>query len=81
MKKLLLFLAIAVSSCSTENSNNTNDNVPELNCTCETIIRADVFSLPSGYVWTVATLENDCTGAQRQRDLVGRHLLGENICN
>lgn len=78
MKKILILLAITLASCSTDN--NAREETP-LNCTCETIIRADTFHLPSGYVWTVATLENDCTGAQRQRDLVGVHVLGEKICN
>jgi hypothetical protein len=78
MKTILVILAIALSSCSTDD--NARQEEPA-NCTCETILRADTFHLPSGYVWTVATLENDCTGAQRQRDLVGVHTLGEKICN
>jgi hypothetical protein len=78
MKTILVILAIALSSCSTDD--NARQEEPA-NCSCETILRADTFHLPSGYVWTVATLENDCTGAQRQRDLVGVHTPGEKICN
>jgi hypothetical protein len=79
MKTILFILAIALSSCSTDDSQDREEE--PANCTCETILRADTFHLPSGYVWTVATLENDCTGAQRQRDLVGVHTIGEKICN
>ena len=78
MKRILVILAIALASCSTDEQARQEE--PQ-NCSCETILRADTFSLPSGYVWTVATLANDCTGSQRQRDLVGVHRLGEKICN
>jgi hypothetical protein len=78
MKTILVILAIALSSCSSDDS---QERTEPANCSCETIIDADTFHLPSGYVWTVAILANDCTGAQRQRDLVGVHRLGEKICN
>ena len=78
MKTILFILAIALASCSTDEQARQEEPA---NCSCETIIRADVFALPTGYRWTVAVLSNDCTGAQRQRDLVGVHTLGEKICN
>ena len=78
MKTILVILAIALSSCSTDDSQNRTE---ETNCNCETILRADTFRLPNGYTWTVVTLANDCTGAQRQTDLVGVHHLGDKICN
>lgn len=78
MKRFLVILAIAFASCSTDEQARQEEPA---NCSCETILRADTFHLPSGYVWTVAILSNDCTGAQRQRDLVGVHRLGEKICN
>jgi len=78
MKRFLVILAIALASCSTDSQTEREEPA---DCSCETILRADTFHLPSGYVWTVAILANDCTGAQRQRDLVGVHRLGEKICN
>jgi hypothetical protein len=79
MKRFLVILAIALSSCSVDEARTTNE--PQGNCSCETILKADTFRLPNGYTWTVVTLANDCTGAQRQTDLVGRHILGDKICN
>jgi hypothetical protein len=77
MKTIIIILAIALFSCSVEEQSRQDP----ANCSCETILSADVFRLPNGYTWTVATLSNDCTGAQRQRDLVGAYDVGDKICN
>ncbi len=77
MNKLFLLLFLVLSlSCSTDDQNRETED-----CNCDTIVSASMFSLPNGYVWTVATLKNDCTGVQKQRDLVGNHIVGEKICN
>ena len=79
MKRILFILAIAIfTSCSTDSESEREEPA---DCNCGTIIDANTFSLPTGYVWTVAIIANDCTGAQKQKDLVGRHILGEKICN
>jgi len=77
MKKLLLILAVVVSSCSTDEEQRTETT----NCNCETILTADTFTLPNQTTQTVATVENDCTGAQRQRNLVGVYSVGQKICD
>lgn len=82
MKKFFLLLAITIfSNCSTENSENTNNNVPELNCLCSTILEANVFRLPSGQSFTAGVMENDCSGVQRNFNLNGVYRVGQKICN
>jgi hypothetical protein len=77
MKKALIILAVIISSCSNDSENRTEPQ----NCLCETIKQADTFTLPTGQIWTVVILENDCSGVQRQKDLSGTHSVGEKICN
>jgi hypothetical protein len=76
MKKLILILAVIISSCSNDSENRTEPQ----NCNCNTIISANTFSIP-GRTWTVATTANDCSGLQSQIELNGVHFVGEKICN
>lgn len=82
MKKIYLLLAITIfSNCSTENSENTNNNVPELNCHCSTILEANVFRLPTGQNFTAGVMENDCSRVQKNFNLNGVYTVGQKICN
>ena len=78
MKKQITFLfaLIMLAGCSVDEQNRQD----EPNCNCDTIIQANVFAIPT-YTWTVVTVKNDCTGAQRQIELSGRRQVGEKICD
>jgi len=79
MKTILTIIStIVLFSCSTDSARQSE---PEANCNCSTVKQADTFSLPNGYVWTVATIENDCTGAQSQKNIVGSYSVGDKVCN
>lgn len=78
MKQLFILLAAISMSCSNDSESNKSDPA---DCNCNTILKANVFTLPNGYIWTVATLENDCSGVQTQKDIVGLHSVGEKICD
>lgn len=78
MKHLLLLFSALLISCSNDSGRQAE---PNENCNCFTIIAADTFSLPNGATWTVATMENDCTGAQKQRNIDGVHSVGEKQCD
>ena len=75
---LTIISAFLLASCSTDSA---RDSEPTPDCNCLTIVQADTFSLPNGYVWTVAVLKNNCTGVQKQKDIVGIHSVGEKICD
>lgn len=77
MKTILLIFAVALSSCS----NDSEERTQQANCNCETVLSATRFTLPSGATMTYVTLENDCTGAQRQEDFIGVYTVGQKICN
>jgi hypothetical protein len=82
MKKIFTLLAITIFlSCSTENSENTNNNVPEADCLCYTILEANVFTIVTGNQFTAGVMENDCTGVQKNFNLSGIYRAGEKICN
>lgn len=72
----IILLVLILSGCSAENNNRQDTS----NCNCNTIIKANSFSIP-GRAWTVITTENDCTGVQKQLELNGVHVIGEKICN
>ena len=78
MKKQITIslIALLLAGCS----NDEQERQSEPDCSCSTIIEANVFSIPTN-TWTVATIENDCTGAQRQIELNGRRVVGEKVCN
>lgn len=79
MKTILTIIsAIVLASCSTDSARDLEQTA---DCNCSTIKKADTFSLPNGYVWTVATLQNDCTGVQSKKDIVGIYSVGDKICN
>lgn len=82
MRKIFTLLAITIFlSCSTENSENTNNNVPEADCLCYTILEANKFRLPTGQSFTAGVMENDCTGVQKNFNLSGIYEVGQKICN
>lgn len=82
MRKIFTLLAITIFlSCSTENSENTNNNVPELNCQCSTILEANVFTIVTGNQFTAGVMENDCTGVQKNFNRNGVYTVGQKICN
>ena len=82
MKKIFTLLAITIFlSCSTENSENTNNNVPEADCLCYTILEANVFTIVTGNQFTAGVMENDCTGVQKNFNLNGIYEVGQKICN
>ena len=81
MKKIFTLLAITIFlSCSTENSENTNNNVPEADCRCSTILQGTTYNLPSGEVFTSGVMANDCTGVQKNFTKQGIFRAGEKIC-
>lgn len=84
MKKVILILAVAVSSlsCSTE------DNAPSenpTNCNCGVVTQSSSFNVVNGQggvsVFSVIKIKNNCTGeiVQTQRD--GNIPVGSQICN
>lgn len=82
MRKIFTLLAITIFlSCSTENSENTNNNVPEADCLCYTILEANVFTIVTGNQFTAGVMENDCTGVQKNFNLNGIYRVGQKICN
>ena len=69
MKKLLLITAlIALSGCSNEEEQQTQD------CNCDRVVEATTFNIvgtpqnPAINYYTVYTTINDCTGIQRQKN-------------
>ncbi len=69
MKKLLLITAlIALSGCSNEEEQQTQD------CNCDRVVEATTFIIvgtpqnPAINYYTVYTTINDCTGIQRQKN-------------
>jgi hypothetical protein len=79
MKRIILLLAIALSSCSADETSTTPQE--ELNCNCSTILEANVFGLPTGQSFTAGVMSNDCTGVQRNFNLNGVYRVGQKICN
>ncbi len=79
MKRILFILAIALASCSADESSKSAQE--ELNCNCSTILEADVFGLPTGQTFTAGVMANDCTGVQRNFNLNGVYRVGQKICN
>jgi hypothetical protein len=79
MKRIILLLAIALSSCSTDETSTTPQE--ELNCNCSTILEANVFGLPTGQAFTAGVMSNDCTGVQKNFNLSGIYRVGQKICN
>lgn len=73
----ILLLALIVMACSNDNEQRTEPT----NCLCETILTATVFTLPNQTPQTVTTVENDCSGVQRQRTLNGLYSVGQKICD
>jgi hypothetical protein len=79
MKRIILLLAIALSSCSTDEERTTNQ--PQADCRCYTILDASVYNLPTGQSFTAGIMENDCTGAQKDFNKQGIFRAGDKICN
>jgi hypothetical protein len=79
MKRILFILAIALSSCSADETSTSAQE--ELNCNCSTILEANKFRLPTGETFTAGVMENDCTGVQKNFNLNGIYDVGQKICN
>ena len=77
MKTLLLFLSILFLSC-TPDSDNEEQTSPD--CRCATILEAERFVIQNQVI-TVMTIENDCTGVQRQIERNGTFEVGQKICD
>ena len=77
MKTLLLFLSILFLSC-TPDSDNEEQTAPD--CRCATILEAERFVIQNQVI-TVMTIENDCTGVQRQIERNGTFEVGQKICD
>ena len=77
MKTLLLFLSILFLSC-TPDSDNDEHTTPD--CRCATILEAERFVIQNQVI-TVMTIENDCTGVQRQIERNGTFEVGQKICD
>ena len=77
MKTLLLFLSILFLSC-TPDSDNEEQTTPD--CRCATILEAERFVIQNQVI-TVMTIENDCTGVQRQIERNGTFEVGQKICD
>ena len=78
MKRILFILAIALFSCSADETSTTQE---ELNCNCSTILEANKFRLPTGESFTAGVMENDCTGVQKNFNYNGIYDVGQKICN
>jgi hypothetical protein len=79
MKRILFILAIALSSCSTDEARTTTQE--EANCRCNTILEATVFTIVTGNQFTAGVMENDCTGVQKNFNKNGVYAVGQKICN
>jgi len=79
MKRIILLLAIALSSCSTDEESTTNQ--PQADCRCSTILQGTTYNLPSGEIFTSGVMANDCTGVQKNFTKQGIFRAGEKICN
>jgi hypothetical protein len=79
MKTILFILAIALFSCSADETSTTPQE--ELNCNCSTILEANVFGLPTGQAFTAGVMSNDCTGVQKNFNRPGIYRAGDKICN
>lgn len=78
MKRILFILAIALSSCSTDETSTTTQE--EADCRCSTILQGTTYNLPSGEVFTSGVMANDCTGVQKNFTKRGILRAGEKIC-
>lgn len=79
MKRILIILAIALSSCSTDEARTTTQE--EANCRCYTILEANAFGLPTGQSFTAGVMENDCSGVQKNFNKNGVFRVGQKICD
>jgi hypothetical protein len=79
MKRIILLLAIVLSSCSTDEARTTTE--PQANCRCYTILEANAFNLPTGQSFTAGIMENDCSGAQKNFNKNGVYRVGDKICD
>ena len=77
MKTLLLFLSILFLSCTPDSD---NEEQTTLDCRCATILEAERFVIQNQVI-TVMTIENDCTGVQRQIERNGIFEPGQKICD
>ena len=77
MKTLLLFLSILFLSCTPDSD---NEEQTTLDCRCATILEAERFVIQNQVI-TVMTIENDCTGVQRQIERNGIFEVGQKICD
>ena len=77
MKTLLLFLSILFLSCTPDSDNEEQTTT---DCRCATILEAERFVIQN-QVLTVMTIENDCTGVQRQIERNGTFEVGQKICD
>jgi hypothetical protein len=78
MKRILFILAIALFSCSADETSTTPQE--EADCRCSTILQGTTYNLPSGEVFTSGVMENDCTGVQKNFTKQGILRAGEKIC-
>jgi len=79
MKTILVILAIALFSCSADETSTTPQE--ELNCNCSTILEANVFTIVTGNQFTAGVMENDCSGVQKNFNRPGIYRVGQKICN
>jgi hypothetical protein len=79
MKRIILLLAIALSSCSTDEAGTSAQD--QADCRCYTILEANVFTIVTGNQFTAGVMENDCTGVQKNFTKQGIFRAGDKICN
>ena len=73
----VLLLGLIIASCS----NNEQSRTEEANCNCWTILQTTSFTLPNQSPYSVMTLENDCSGLQKQINRNGVYVVGSKICD
>ena len=78
MKNLFLLPLLALSLSCTPDSDN--DEQSTVDCRCATILESERFVIQN-QVFSVLTIENDCTGVQRQIERNGVFEVGQKICD
>ena len=73
----ILLLALIVMACS----NDSEERTEPQNCNCWTILQATSYTLPNQAPQSVLTVENDCSGQQKQITKLGVYIVGSKICD
>lgn len=76
-KLFLISSILTLTACSNDEALRTE----EANCNCWTILQATSYTLPNQAPQSVLTVENDCSGQQKQINRNGVYVVGSKICD